>query len=70
MAPAETKTESKASEKESIGVFVCHCGTNIGGVVNCEKVAETISKVPGVAISRDLKYACSDLGQEEIRKAI
>jgi len=70
MALTEGTTDSKAAEKESIGVFICHCGTNIGGVVNCEKVAEAISKIPGVVISRDLKYACSDLGQEEIRKAI
>jgi heterodisulfide reductase subunit A len=70
VAPTEGTTDSKASEKGSIGVFICHCGTNIGGVVNCEKVAEAISKIPGVVISRDLKYACSDLGQEEIRKAI
>ena len=70
MVPQETSSEEKQQGMEAIGVFICHCGTNIGGVVNCEKVAQQISKVPGVAISRDLKYACSDLGQEEIRKAI
>jgi heterodisulfide reductase subunit A len=65
-----TSPESKKPDEGKIGVFICHCGTNIGGVVNCEKVAESISKLPGVVISKDMKYACSDLGQEEIRKAI
>jgi len=65
-----TSPESKKPEEGKIGVFICHCGTNIGGVVNCEKVAEEISKLPGVVVSKDMKYACSDLGQEEIRKAI
>jgi len=53
-----------------IGVFVCHCGENISATVDCEKVAETISKLPGVALSMDYKYMCSDPGQTIIKEAI
>ena len=53
-----------------IGVFVCHCGENIGRTVNCPKVADVTSKIPGVAVSIDYKYMCSDPGQNMIKDAI
>ncbi len=53
-----------------IGVFVCHCGENIGATVDCAKVAETAAKFPGVAYSIDYKYMCSDPGQTMIKDAI
>jgi len=53
-----------------IGVFICHCGENIGATVDCEKVAKTIAAMPGVALSVDYKYMCSDPGQNLIRQAI
>ena len=53
-----------------IGVFVCHCGENIGATVNCEKVAEEASKIEGVEYSIDYKYMCSDPGQTKIKDAI
>ncbi len=53
-----------------VGVFVCHCGSNIAGVVDCGKVRETAEKLPGVVVAKENKYTCSDLGQEEIIKAI
>ena len=53
-----------------IGVFICHCGENIGGTVDCEKVAKTVASMPGVAHSIDYKYMCSDPGQTLIRQAI
>lgn len=53
-----------------IGVFVCHCGENIGATVDCAKVAEIASKYPGVAVSLDYKYMCSDPGQNLIKDAI
>lgn len=53
-----------------IGVFICHCGENIGGTVDCARVAETIAGVPGVAHSVDYKYMCSDPGQNMIKEAI
>ena len=51
-----------------IGVFVCHCGENISATVDCEKVAETIGKLKGVAFSIDYKYMCSDPGQNLIKR--
>jgi heterodisulfide reductase subunit A2 len=53
-----------------IGVFICHCGENIGATVDCEKVAKTVASMPGVAHSVDYKYMCSDPGQNLIRQAI
>ncbi|OHD65570.1 MAG: disulfide reductase, partial [Spirochaetes bacterium RBG_13_51_14] len=53
-----------------IGVFICHCGENINGTVDCAGVAETMSRVPGVAHSVDYKYMCSDPGQNMIKEAI
>ena len=53
-----------------IGVFVCHCGENIGGTVDCEKVAQEAAKIPGVEVSTDYKYMCSDPGQTIIKNAI
>jgi heterodisulfide reductase subunit A len=53
-----------------IGVFVCHCGENIGATVDCEKVAAEASKITGVEVSVDYKYMCSDPGQTIIKDAI
>ncbi len=59
--------------KERIGVYVCHCGTNIAGTVDVEDVsrwAGEVLKDRGVVISRDYKFMCSSLGQELIQKDI
>jgi heterodisulfide reductase subunit A2 len=53
-----------------IGVFVCHCGENIGATVDCARVAETSGSLDGVAYSVDYKYMCSDPGQNLIKSAI
>ena len=53
-----------------IGIFVCHCGTNIGATVDCERVAEEVAGLPGVVYSTAYKYMCSDPGQTLISKAI
>jgi heterodisulfide reductase subunit A2 len=53
-----------------IGVFVCHCGTNISATVDCPGVSESLAKVPGVVYSVDYKYMCSDPGQTMIKDAI
>ena len=55
---------------ERIGVFVCHCGTNIAGVIDVQALAEYASKLPGVVVSREYKYMCSDPGQELIKADI
>jgi heterodisulfide reductase subunit A len=53
-----------------IGVFICHCGENIGRTVNCPEVSKAAGKFPGVAVSIDYKYMCSDPGQNIIKNAI
>jgi heterodisulfide reductase subunit A len=56
--------------KKKTGVFVCHCGINIAGTVDVKKVAETLSKHPGVDFSEDYVYMCSDPGQNLIIDSI
>ncbi len=53
-----------------IGVFVCHCGTNIAGTVDVERVVEEIRKYPEIVYAVDYKYMCSDPGQQLIRDHI
>ncbi|MFQ6058808.1 MAG: 4Fe-4S binding protein [Anaerolineae bacterium] len=53
-----------------IGVYVCHCGTNIAGTVDVEGVAEYAASLPGVVIARDYKYMCADPGQDLIKEDI
>lgn len=53
-----------------IGVFVCQCGTNIGGVVNTQEVAEYASTLPNVVHVENNKYTCSDPNQKQIKEAI
>jgi len=53
-----------------VGVFICHCGENIGRTVDCPAVAEAAGKFPGVVKSIDYKYMCSDPGQQMIKDAI
>ncbi len=53
-----------------VGVFLCHCGTNIAGVVDVPKLAEEVRKFPLVTVCEENKYCCSEPGQEAIIKAI
>ena len=55
---------------ERIGVFVCHCGTNIAGTVDVAKVAEELGKVDGVVYSTHYTYMCSSAGQQMIEDHI
>ncbi len=55
---------------QRIGVFVCHCGTNIAATVDCHAVAEALGKEPGVICSTDYQYMCSEAGQNLIKNAI
>ncbi len=53
-----------------IGVYVCHCGSNIASVVDVEALASFAEGLPGVALSRHYKYMCSDPGQELVKRDI
>ena len=55
---------------QRIGVFVCHCGTNIAATVDVKKVVEMAAKEPGVVHAEDYQYMCSEAGQAKIINAI
>jgi heterodisulfide reductase subunit A len=53
-----------------IGVYICHCGSNIAGVIDPAVVAEFASTLPGVVHATDTLYACADSGQNLIKEDI
>ncbi len=55
---------------QRIGVFVCHCGTNIAGTVDVKAVADALKKERGVVFSTDYQYMCSEAGQNLIKNAV
>ncbi len=57
-------------DEPRIGVFVCDCGLNIAGSVDCEQVRKSAEELPGVVVSVGNKYTCADPGQEEIKRYI
>jgi heterodisulfide reductase subunit A len=57
-------------EEVRIGFFICHCGTNIAGMIDVADVAEYCTKLPNVFVSREYKYLCSEPGQELIANDI
>jgi len=62
---------NKISDKSTrVGVYICHCGTNIAKTVDVVHVAEQMAEVPGVVVSRHYRFMCSDPGQELIQKDI
>ena len=64
------KGDEHFEEKVRIGVYVCHCGLNIAQTVDCPRVAETASLLDDVTISKDIGYACSEPGQQQIKDDI
>jgi len=58
------------AEEPRIGVFICHCGLNIAGVIDIKELVEYSKTLPNVIFVKDNRYTCADPGQEEIRKAI
>jgi heterodisulfide reductase subunit A len=57
-------------EEPRVGVFVCHCGVNIGGVVKVPEVVEYAKTLPNVAYAEDNLYTCSEAGIDSIKDAI
>ena len=53
-----------------IGVFICHCGENIGRTVDVPRVARSAARIRGVAYAAEYKYMCSDPGQSMIKNAV
>ncbi|AUB60808.1 disulfide reductase [Methanobacterium subterraneum] len=64
------ENKQETTEEPKIGVYTCHCGINIGGVVDIDAVKEYAATLPNVVISEEYKYFCSDPGQDMIQKDI
>lgn len=56
----------EGSKRERIGVYVCHCGTNIAGTVDCKAVSDSALDLQDVVVSRENLYTCSEPGQNQI----
>lgn len=55
-----------SNEKPRIGVFICHCGINIGGYVNVPEIVEYVRQLPDVVYAEDNLYTCSQDTQKRI----
>ncbi len=53
-----------------IGVYICHCGSNIAGTVNVEEVTKFAAGLKGVTVARNYRFVCSDPGQNLIKDDI
>ncbi len=63
--------QGRCDGKERVGVYVCHCGSNIAATVDVEDVSRWAGEnLPGVVVSRDYKFLCSSLGQAMIQEDI
>jgi len=55
---------------EKVGIYICHCGTNIAGTVDVEAVTNFAAGLEGVTVARHYAYMCSDPGQALIKDDI
>ena len=67
---AEEEPKTGEEEEPKIGVYICHCGHNILGMVDVPAVVEDAAGLPQVAVAREYQFMCSDPGQELIKKDI
>ncbi len=66
----EEKKQTSQIEEPRIGVYVCHCGLNIAGSVDCAEVSKYAATLPHVVLAQDNRYTCSDQGQAGIKSDI
>jgi len=64
------KLKITGNEKPKIGVYVCHCGVNIAGVISVEDLVKYSETLPDVTVARDYKFFCADTGQNVIKDDI
>lgn len=64
------ETKEKQPEELRIGVFICNCGSNIAGHLDCSEVTQYAATLPGVVCTKENLYTCSEAGIAEIQKAI
>jgi len=65
-----SEKQTQELEKPRIGVFICHCGLNIAGVIDIKELVEYAKTLPDVVYVKENRYTCADPGQEEIRSGI
>ncbi|MEE4243154.1 MAG: FAD-dependent oxidoreductase [Desulfopila sp.] len=64
------KKSDRTTEDLRVGVFICDCGSNIAGHLDCKAVTEYAGTLPGVVFTKENLYTCSEAGIVEIQKAI
>jgi heterodisulfide reductase subunit A len=57
-------------EEVRIGIYICHCGKNIAGVINPKRIVEHLSRLPNVVVAKEYLYMCSSPGQSLIEEDI
>jgi len=57
-------------QKPRIGVFICHCGNNIAGVVDIDSIRDYSKNLPNVVFCQDMKYACTQDSLKKITEII
>jgi heterodisulfide reductase subunit A len=62
--------KEEKEEDVRIGVFVCSCGSNIGGLIDVKEVAEYAKSLPNVVFTQDNLYTCSETGLAQIKKGV
>ncbi len=62
--------KENSEEEVKVGVFVCHCGSNIGSILDCKELVKYSSTLPKVVYAEDNLYTCSETGLASIKKAI
>ena len=70
MTEAKKKIEITGNEKPKVGVYICHCGVNIAGVISVEDLVKYAETLPDVTVARDYRFFCSDTGQNVIKEDI
>ncbi len=69
MSQKEMQKQTEVEELR-IGVFICHCGLNIAGVIDIKELVEYSKTLPDIVYVKENRYTCADPGQDEIRKGI
>jgi len=70
MSMSKTPPVKPLEQEPRIGVYICHCGLNIAQSVDCAKVAAEAAGTEDVVVAKDIVYACSEPGQQQIKKDI
>jgi heterodisulfide reductase subunit A len=70
LSMTDNKEEKRPNEEQRIGVFICDCGSNIAGHLDCADVTRYASDLPGVVYAKENLYTCSEAGIDEIMNGI